>query len=112
MAGSREERQGLVLHGILTGAEWLLSKILRDPQACEVREQGFSFDMLWDDTRGTCELVELNPFGADSPCGSCLFHWIRDWDVLYGNTPSEFRVAMPTDKGAEELMETDSKSSQ
>ncbi|KAF2872292.1 hypothetical protein BDV95DRAFT_569433 [Massariosphaeria phaeospora] len=30
------------------------------------------------------QLVELNPFGALSGCGSALFHWVRDARVLYG----------------------------
>lgn len=30
------------------------------------------------------QLVEINPFGATSGCGSCLFHWLRDAKLLHG----------------------------
>lgn len=30
------------------------------------------------------EVVEFNPFGAQMHTGSSLFHWIRDYDQLYG----------------------------
>jgi len=32
------------------------------------------------------ELIEFNPFGAHLSSGSALFHWIKDHDILYGNT--------------------------
>ncbi|KAK0128501.1 hypothetical protein ONS95_000473 [Cadophora gregata] len=47
-------------------------------------EQGFTFDVLFDEESRSCPLIELNSFGARSGCGSCLFHWLRDRDVLYG----------------------------
>ncbi|KAH7419380.1 hypothetical protein BKA64DRAFT_650670 [Cadophora sp. MPI-SDFR-AT-0126] len=47
-------------------------------------EQGFSFDVMFDEETQSCALIELNSFGARSGCGSCLFHWLRDMDVLYG----------------------------
>jgi hypothetical protein len=47
-------------------------------------KQGFTFDVMWDEEEERCQLIELNSFGARSGCGSCLFHWLRDWDVLYG----------------------------
>lgn len=36
------------------------------------------------------ELVEINSFGAESPAGSALFHWLNDYDIMYGlgDTPS------------------------
>lgn len=52
--------------------DWLLLK------------QGFTFDIMFDEGSGKCKLIELNSFGARSGCGSCLFHWLKDWDVLYG----------------------------
>jgi hypothetical protein len=44
-------------------------------------------------------LIELNSFGTRSGCGSCLFHWLRDGDILYskgtGNGKKvEFRVSV------------------
>ncbi|KAK6078446.1 hypothetical protein SCUP515_04470 [Seiridium cupressi] len=61
-----------------------------------LRQQGFSFDVLFDEERSTCELVELNVFGVRSACGSCLFQWVEDREILYGNVPSkaQFRVTM------------------
>ncbi|KAK7409511.1 hypothetical protein QQX98_008295 [Neonectria punicea] len=56
-------------------------------------KQGFSFDVFYDEERGSSELVELNVFGARSGCGSCLFHWIQDLALLYGEEQEvEFRV--------------------
>lgn len=58
--------------------------------------QGMSFDLLYDEDTRTVELVELNPFGVRSPCGSCLFQWIRDREVLYDENEKEtveFRVS-------------------
>ncbi|KAI8664175.1 hypothetical protein NCS55_00925300 [Fusarium keratoplasticum] len=46
--------------------------------------QGFTFDVLYDEDNGTTELVELNVFGARSGCGSCLFNWVNDFSLLYG----------------------------
>ncbi|KAH6724274.1 hypothetical protein BKA61DRAFT_535769 [Leptodontidium sp. MPI-SDFR-AT-0119] len=47
-------------------------------------EQGFTFDVIFDEEGWSCSLIELNSFGARSGCGSCLFHWLRDMEVLYG----------------------------
>jgi hypothetical protein len=33
---------------------------------------------------GEVVLVEVNPFGAMSICGACLFQWVRDGRVVYG----------------------------
>ena len=68
-------------------------------------KQGFTFDLLYTAKRDkqdgkvgfACELVELNVFGARSNCGACLFNWVRDWKILYGEegSRSEFRVSTP-----------------
>ena len=29
-------------------------------------------------------IIELNSFGVQMSCGSCLFHWINDFKQLYG----------------------------
>ncbi|KAI4595685.1 hypothetical protein KJ359_006675 [Pestalotiopsis sp. 9143b] len=58
-------------------------------------KQGFTFDVWFDNSTGGCELVELNVFGVRSACGSCLFHWVKDWEILSGKpsaTP-QFRVS-------------------
>ena len=36
-----------------------------------------------------CCVIEFNSFGAWSGCGSCLFHWPRDRDVLYGGAAKD-----------------------
>ncbi|UKZ51237.1 hypothetical protein TrVGV298_004995 [Trichoderma virens] len=60
-----------------------------------IRSQGFTFDVLYDEVTGQCMLIELNTFGVRSACGSCLFQWLKDRAVLYGETGDvEFRVAM------------------
>jgi hypothetical protein len=60
----------------------------------KLRSEGFVFDIL-DTEAGNIQLVEINPFGAMSGCGSCLFHWIRDAKVMYGiDKDVEVRIAM------------------
>ncbi|RFU75749.1 hypothetical protein TARUN_6508 [Trichoderma arundinaceum] len=60
-----------------------------------IRGQGFTFDVLYDENAGECMLIELNTFGVRSACGSCLFQWLRDRAVLYGEaTAVEFRITM------------------
>jgi hypothetical protein len=57
-------------------------------------EQGFTFDIRLTENvanvlgvegyKGNpCQLVELNTFGLLSGCGSGLFHWINDYNLLY-----------------------------
>lgn len=58
-------------------------------------EQGFSFDVLNVAGGGSFLLVELNSFGIRGACGSCLFQWVHDRDVLYGKDGGvEFRVTL------------------
>ena len=35
------------------------------------------------DVAAEIRLIELNAFGAEFSAGSGLFHWLRDWDILY-----------------------------
>lgn len=57
------------------------------------------------------ELIELNSYGAQMAAGSCLFHWITDYDQLYGvcnasgRSEVEFRVVRPTNEDEEALLE-------
>lgn len=71
--------------------------LIDDPDDMLLR-QGFTFDVIFDDDRpiaDRCALVELNTFGARSGCGSCLFHWVNDMDLLYGGSEKvEFRIAL------------------
>ncbi|KUJ21581.1 uncharacterized protein LY89DRAFT_681045 [Mollisia scopiformis] len=64
-------------------------------------QQGFTFDVMFDEESEECKLIELNSFGVRSGCGSCLFHWLRDWDALYGRPKDgggeveiEFRISV------------------
>jgi hypothetical protein len=67
-----------------------------------LRSQGFTFDVMFREKTQSCALIELNTFGSRSGCGSCLFHWLRDEDVLYGRRPKnengkvevEFRISV------------------
>eukprot|EP01129_Flabellula_baltica_P002464 TRINITY_DN12279_c0_g1_i1.p1 TRINITY_DN12279_c0_g1~~TRINITY_DN12279_c0_g1_i1.p1 ORF type:complete len:428 (-),score=82.04 TRINITY_DN12279_c0_g1_i1:43-1326(-) len=34
----------------------------------------------------SCQVIELNPFGAHQSSGSALYNWIDDYDTMYGNT--------------------------
>lgn len=55
------------------------------PEDVLLLRQGFSFDVFYNIDTGQSELVELNVFGATSGCGSCLFHWLNDSKLLYGD---------------------------
>ncbi|KAH8590839.1 hypothetical protein B0O99DRAFT_633629 [Bisporella sp. PMI_857] len=60
--------------------------------------QGFSFDVMYDEDAQKGYLIELNTFGARSGCGSCLYHWIRDMDTLYGTEDDvEFRISVDSE---------------
>lgn len=47
----------------------------------KMKEEGFTFDVLRTPS-GDVQFVEINPFGAMSGCGSCLF--IGSGMLLYG----------------------------
>jgi hypothetical protein len=59
---------------------------------------GFSFDVALRED-GNVQLVEINPFGAMSGCGACLFNWVIDGRMLYGLEESV--VAIVLDGGLE-----------
>lgn len=71
----------------LTSAEEILGQILSTATTRgtlqELKAWGFTFDIVIK-RGGRVQLVEVNPFGVDSRCGSCLFHWIDDAKLLYG----------------------------
>jgi hypothetical protein len=54
---------------------------------------GFSFDVALQED-GSVQLVEINPFGALSGCGACLFNWVLDGKVLYGLEEAQFTVTV------------------
>ncbi|KAF2256699.1 hypothetical protein BU26DRAFT_414240, partial [Trematosphaeria pertusa] len=63
---------------------------------------GFSFDVIVKEG-GVVQVVEINPFGALSGCGACLFNWARDGRVLYGldGGEVEFAVTLEEAEGRE-----------
>jgi hypothetical protein len=90
-----------VVSRVVRGAEELRGMILDEVKGGVgeegdglLLEQGFSFDVFYDEDADTCSLVELNTFGVRSACGSCLFQWVDDRRVLYGEEKAEFRVAL------------------
>jgi hypothetical protein len=55
-------------------------------------KHGFTFDVVVQKI-ASVQLVEVNPFGAMSGCGACLFHWLRDARLMYGfEEEIEFRI--------------------
>jgi len=84
-----------VIEKIVEGVIALRERIVKEvnfggERGCVDDGVGVSFNLLYDKGMGACELVELSPYGAGSMRGSCLAHWIKDWDVLYVKAPSEF----------------------
>jgi D123 len=52
--------------------------------ANSLRDQGFVFDVRCLPDATEVQLIDLNEFGVAGRCGSALFHWITDAEVLYG----------------------------
>jgi hypothetical protein len=101
---SEEDRKaviGSVFNGIRQVHKEILNIVKERADELDVLmlRQGFTFDVLWDVEKESCQLIELNSFGTRSGCGSCLFHWLRDEDILYskgiGNGKQvEFRASV------------------
>lgn len=98
VVGMVEEGAERLLREISEAAGWLEWRDKEGKGMLEVlKERGFVFDvavMPQNDGGHAVQLVELNPFGATTGCGSVLFHWINDARVLYGLDRREFRVAL------------------
>lgn len=78
--------QSAILKRIWKSTVKLHQEIIRHPAMTEdIMDRGFVFDILEDPDNGnTVKLIELNDFGAMTGCGSCLFHWLRHAEMLYG----------------------------
>lgn len=65
----------------------------------ELEKWGFILDIVvkLQGFEREVQLVEINPFGAVSGCGSCLFHWLRDAEQLYG-LKNDIEVRTATDE--------------
>ena len=73
----------------------LLDKLLKQALALKLTlPTCFTFDVLCHaDQDFDVELIELNSFGAQLAAGSCLFDWVKDYDLLYGLSDTlELRV--------------------
>jgi hypothetical protein len=75
---------------VTEGANRVLKEVIehaRDELKPEILElllkYGLSFDVALHGTN-EIQLIEINPFGALSGCGACLFNWELDARVLYG----------------------------
>ncbi|EFR04928.1 hypothetical protein MGYG_07930 [Nannizzia gypsea CBS 118893] len=91
-----------VAHQVCLDSLKIRSKIIEtarqlpDGLVLEMMErEGFTFDIL-SVPDGQTQLVEINPFGAMSGCGSCLFHWLKDSNGLYGLSGKvQIKMALP-----------------
>ncbi|KAK4234500.1 hypothetical protein C8A03DRAFT_37724 [Achaetomium macrosporum] len=98
--GVGEAEQERVVRRVWEGAEEVRSLLLGEvakggtEEDKLLGEQGFSFDLFYDEDANACSLVELNTFGGRSACGSCLFQWADDRKVLYGEEEAQFRVSV------------------
>ena len=89
------EEQHYITMKLLQNCQGLHQQIVRHPAFSELLgSRGFTFDVVEDPSNQSVRLIELNDFGAQSGCGSCLYHWIRDARLLYGlKDEVEFCVA-------------------
>jgi len=81
---------GEMMNGIKLVHAEILSELGNGDVDLLLLEQGFSFDVMWKEDEQRCALIELNGFGAKSGCDSCLFHWIKDMDILYGRRAASY----------------------
>lgn len=80
------DEQVEIAEKLVHGCEELYDQILKHAgdERDEVTENGFVFDVVENPQTYEVQLLELNCFGAMTGCGACLFHWIKDADMLYG----------------------------
>ena len=89
------EEQHYVTMKLLQSCQGLHQRIVGHPAFSKLlASRGFTFDVVEDPSNQSVRLIELNDFGAQSGCGSCLYHWVRNARLLYGfKDDVEFRVA-------------------
>jgi len=92
----KEQVDNLLFH-VMEEIRRVQKEIIEDLKDDEMDQlllrQGFSFDVMFYEEKNKCCLIELNSFGVRSGCGGCLFHWVRDFDTMYGTEEVEFRVS-------------------
>lgn len=96
----RQEKAKHITRGVVAIHDMIMKELGPSAEDALLMKQGFTFDVIWDEQRKASNwwtydmcLLELNVFGATSTCGSCLFHWVEDMDLLYGRRDAvEFRL--------------------
>ncbi|KAF2117653.1 hypothetical protein BDV96DRAFT_644004 [Lophiotrema nucula] len=68
---------------ILTAILHFAADTLDIQTLADLYKHGFTFDVSLQDA-SMVQLIEINPFGALSGCGGCLYNWIHDARLLYG----------------------------
>ena len=91
------EKREEITQRLIENCEQLYQRIMAHPATTEgFKARGFVFDVVEDPADQSVRLIELNDFRALSGCGACLFHWIRDAELLYGFEKGvEMRVTVP-----------------
>ncbi|KAJ7615351.1 hypothetical protein FB45DRAFT_935471 [Roridomyces roridus] len=83
----REELEAQLTH-LLEGIERIHGNIkthaVQIGMKDKLESEGFVFDVYIHPDTNEVQLLELNPFGVTSLCGSCLFNWVTDVETLYG----------------------------
>ncbi|KAJ7500216.1 hypothetical protein B0H11DRAFT_1996667 [Mycena galericulata] len=95
---SRAQIEGEIAH-LLQGVERIHGEIMAHSVENGMNEllnkEGFVFDVYVHTGTREVQLLELNPFGVASNCGSCLFNWVTDAETLYGGKNEiEVRLAI------------------
>ncbi|KAL8834498.1 MAG: hypothetical protein Q9170_003733 [Blastenia crenularia] len=91
------EKQYEIAQRVYDNAKTIHQQIMLHPAMTEqMKNRGFVFDIVENPTDSNAtRLIELNDFGAMTGCGSCLFHWLKDAEILYGLEEAvEIRVAV------------------
>ena len=72
--------------------EGIAMKISELPRSTAKLPPSYTMDVYLDEHMNP-HIIEYNSFGKEMAAGSCLFHWIKDHDQLYGlNEGIEIRV--------------------
>ncbi|KAF9693463.1 hypothetical protein EKO04_008318 [Ascochyta lentis] len=70
-------------NGVLENIKTFMQEEMSERISGLLLKYGFSFDVALQED-GTVQLLEINPFGALSGCGACLFNWVSDGRAMYG----------------------------
>lgn len=85
--------QGEIAERLVKNCQQLYDQVIHHDLT--IASRGFVFDVVENPDNQAVRLIELNEFGAQSGCGSCLYHWIEDARILYGREEGiEVRVSV------------------